>query len=100
MKDKLKDVALRALKTFWQTALASIMVSAPEIVELIPSGWAALKPVLVSAGVAAIAAGLSAVWNGVIAPFIEKLKSSNVTEEEITEDVITDGGDESVDEGQ
>ena len=74
MKEKVKDVLIRAGKTFWQAMLATIVVAMPEIVELIPEGWVAVQPVLVSAGVGAVAAGLSAAYNGVIAPAIEKLK--------------------------
>ena len=78
-----KDIAIRALKTLWQATLASIMVAIPEIVELIPQGWAALKPVLISAVVGAIAAGLSAMYNGVIKPIVEKLQ---ITETEQSND--------------
>ena len=74
----IKEVFLRALKTFWQTTAASLMVEMPSIVELIPSGWAALKPVIISVVVGAIAAGLSAAWNGVLAPIFEKYKNGGV----------------------
>lgn len=76
MKEKLKDIGIRAFKTFWQTALASFIIAMPEFIELIPD-WAALKPALVSVGVGALAAGLSAAYNGVIKPTIEKLKNRN-----------------------
>lgn len=79
--EKIKDVAIRALKTLWQATLASLLVSAPQIAELIPQGWTALKPVLISAVVGAIAAGLSAMYNGVIKPIIEKYKPSEVKKE-------------------
>ena len=75
MKEQVKDVVIRALKTFWQSTLATLLITIPEIVELLPSGWKALQPVLISAGVGAIAAGLSAAYNGVILPFINKLKA-------------------------
>jgi hypothetical protein len=75
MKEKIKDIAVRAGKTFWQAMLATALVAFPEIVELIPSGWEALKPVLISAVVGAIAAGLSATYNGVIAPIIDKVNA-------------------------
>lgn len=94
MNRKLKDVLIRAGKTFWQAALASLAVAIPEIIDLIPNGWEALIPVLVSAGVGALAAGLSAVYNGVIAPMINKAK--------LNKDVVLEenGGDPSVDEGK
>ena len=88
MKEKIKDVAIRALKTLWQTTLASLVVALPEIIELIPSGTDALIPVAVSAGIGALAAGLSAAWNGVIAPILDKYKAK------------TSGGDVSVDESK
>lgn len=75
MNLKVKDVLIRAGKTFWQASLASLVVTIPEIIDLIPNGWDAVIPVLVSAGVGALAAGLSAVWNGVVAPMLNKLKN-------------------------
>ena len=74
MKEKMKDVLIRAGKTFWQATLASIVVVMPEIIELVPAGWEVLKPVLISAGVGAVAAGLSATYNGVLAPILDKMK--------------------------
>ena len=74
MNEKVKDVLIRALKTFWQAGLASLCIAIPEIIELIPSGWNAVVPVLVSAGVGAVAGGLSAAYNGVIKPLLEKHK--------------------------
>ena len=74
MNEKLKDILIRALKTFWQASLAAIVVAIPEIVDLVPQGWQAIKPVLISAGIGAIAAGCSAVYNGLIKPFADKHK--------------------------
>ena len=71
----MKDVLIRALKTFWQAMLATLVVAIPEIVDLVPQGWGVLKPVLISAGVGAIAAGFSAAYNGVILPIINKAKA-------------------------
>lgn len=88
MKQKMKDVLVRAGKTFWQATLATVVVAMPEIVELIPAGWDALQPVLVSAFVGAIAAGLSAAYNGVLAPIIEKMNLKQ------------NGGDSSNNEGK
>lgn len=97
MKSKIKDILVRAGKTFWQAALASVAISIPEMIDLIPVGWVALKPLLVSAGVGALAAGLSAVWNGVIAPII-KLMNSN-TETAVIE-AKANGGESPVDKGE
>ena len=75
MSEKIKDIAIRAIKTFWQAALASLTVTAPQIVENLYNGWEVLKPILVSAGIGALAAGFSAAYNGVIKPIAEKLKA-------------------------
>jgi hypothetical protein len=96
MNRKLNDVLVRAGKTFWQAALASLVVAIPEIINLIPNGWDAVMPVLLSAGVGALAAGLSAVWNGVVAPMLNKLKYREVAQVE----VITDGGESPTDESK
>lgn len=66
-----KDWVIRALKTFWQAALSALLIALPEIVNLIPNGWEAMQPVLISAGVGALAAGLSALYNGLIAPHLK-----------------------------
>ena len=65
-----KDWVTRALKTFWQAALSSLIINAETIISLIPNGWDALKPVLVSASIGALAAGLSALYNGLIKPLL------------------------------
>lgn len=80
MNEKAKDVVIRAAKTFWQTALASIIFAMPQIVENLYAGWAVLKPVLVSAGIGALAAGFSATYNGVLKPLADKLKANNTKE--------------------
>ena len=79
MSEKIKDVLLRALKTFWQTALASLIFAMPEVVESIGAGWEVVKPVLISAGVGALAAGFSAMYNGVLKPLAEKLKTNTAS---------------------
>ncbi len=58
-KDKLKDIAIRALKTFVQAFLSAISVDALVGV----TDFAVFKKVLVSVLIAAAAAGISAVWN-------------------------------------
>lgn len=93
---KVRDVIIRAVKTFWQAALASLMLAIPNIIELIPQGWGALKPVLISVGVGALAAGFSAMYNGVLAPWLEKLKEREVAQIEAVEN----GGESPVDEGK
>lgn len=79
MSEKVKDVAIRAAKTFWQTALASIIISIPDIAANLGAGWEVIKPVLVSAGIGALAAGLSAAYNGALKPLADKIKANNTS---------------------
>lgn len=53
-QDKVKDVAVRSIKTFVQAFLATLSVQVVSI-----DSWDAIKPVIV----ASVAAGVSAVWN-------------------------------------
>lgn len=65
MKKDARDVAIRALKTFLEAAAAFVMakVSGAELFAMDGQMWQAI-------GISAMAAGLSAVWNGVIEPMI------------------------------
>ena len=75
MKDKIRDVLIRAGKTFWQAAAAYIVATFGT--QLAGVDWFdtdALATVLIGITVGALAAGLCAAWNGVIAPVLEKLK--------------------------
>ena len=81
MSANAKDIVTRAFKTFWQTALASVIFSMPQIIENLGAGWGALKPVIISAGVGALAAGFSAAYNGVLKPLAERLKADNTSAE-------------------
>lgn len=56
-KSGLKDVAVRAIKTFVQAFLAVLSVQVVSI-----DSWDAVKPVIV----AGIAAGISASWNAIL----------------------------------
>lgn len=76
MNDKIKDVAERALKTFWQAALASLIFAMPQINENLTAGWEVLKTVLISVAIGAVSAGFSAAYNGVLKPLAEKLKAN------------------------
>ena len=84
MSDKIKDIAIRAAKTFWQTALATLIFSMPELIENIGAGWEVLKPVIVSIGVGVLSAGFSAAYNGVLKPFADKLKANNTSVDDET----------------
>ena len=73
MKPETKDVLIRALKTFWQAALASIVAA-------LGSGAIGMEifndntwvKVLASIGIGAVASGFSAIYNGIIKPLLEK----------------------------
>ena len=73
MRPETKDVLIRALKTFWQAALASIVAA-------LGSGAIGMEifndntwvKVLVSIAIGAVASGFSAIYNGIIKPFLDK----------------------------
>ena len=64
----MKDIAIRALKTFWQAAIAYLVASLGTGVDLFEGE--ATKGLLIGA----LAAGISASWNGVVQPRLNKLK--------------------------
>lgn len=74
-----KDVAIRAMKTFWQSSLAylvatfSTQMSRVDVFDLhdVQSVFGGLL-------VGALAAGLSASWNGVVQPILDKCKGGDV----------------------
>ena len=75
--EKFKDVLIRALKTFWQASMSYLIVNIHVIADAITTdlevgGFETLKSVGLTVGVGAIAAGLSALYNGVIKPLIIK----------------------------
>ena len=67
MKDKAKDVAIRALKTFVQSSIA-YLVAAVSAVDVFDRGVA--EGLIIGA----LAAGISASWNGAIQPILNLLK--------------------------
>ena len=76
-QEKFKDVLIRALKTFWQASLSYIIINIHVIADAITTdlemgGFETLKSVGLTVGVGAIAAGLSALYNGVIRDLIVK----------------------------
>jgi len=60
-----KDVGVRAVKTFLEAAAAFLMaeIAGAELFSMGRQMWCAI-------GISAAAAGVSAVWNGVIEPLI------------------------------
>ena len=82
--EKLKDIALRALKTFIQSFVSLFVAGLAGVDFTGEALWDTLISLAISAGAAAV----SAVWNGVISPLVEKLKG---TSEDTDSD---DAGDE------
>lgn len=63
-----KEVSVRAVKTFWQAAIAYLVATFGTGVDLFE------REVIGGILVGALAAGLSATWNGVVQPVLEKYK--------------------------
>lgn len=70
MSEKTKDVLIRAMKTFWQAALAYLLADV-SVLQAALTDWSTGKQVLISLAVGAAAAGASAVYNGLIKPLLE-----------------------------
>ena len=69
----MKDVSMRALKTFWQSVLAYIVATlGTQGVEVFE------REVICGLLIGALAAGISASWNGVIQPVIDRYKGGAV----------------------
>ncbi len=73
-KEKIKDVLIRALKTFIQ-AFVSIAIAQLAGVNFIEGEN--LMNVLIGIAVSAGAAGVSAVWNGVLSPLLNSITGGN-----------------------
>ena len=67
-----KDIAVRALKTFWQSALAYIVATLSTGADLFEG------EMIGGLIIGAIAAGLSASWNGTVQPLLDKHKGGVV----------------------
>lgn len=64
-----QDVVIRALKTFWQSAIAYLVATiGTQGVDLFE------RDMIGGLLIGALAAGLSASWNGVVQPKLNKLK--------------------------
>ena len=66
-----KDVAIRALKTFWQSAIAYLVMSLSQGIDLFE------VEVIGGLLIGALAAGISASWNGVVQPVLNRLKGGD-----------------------
>lgn len=70
-----KDVTVRALKTFWQSAIAYLVATfGTQMAGIDVFDLEALKSVLGGLLIGALAAGISASWNGVVQPKLDRLK--------------------------
>ena len=67
-----KDIAIRALKTFWQASIAYLVASLSQGIDLFEG------EVIAGLLIGALAAGISASWNGAVQPVLNKLKGGNV----------------------
>ncbi|MBQ4510678.1 MAG: hypothetical protein II984_08140 [Clostridia bacterium] len=75
MKEKLKDVATRAFKTFWQAMIAYLIATfGTQLAGVDVFDASALKNVFISLLIGALSAGISAAWNGVIQPLLDRTK--------------------------
>ncbi len=73
-KEKIKDIAIRALKTFIQ-AFVSIAIAQLAGVNFIEGED--LKNVLIGIAISGGAAGVSAVWNAVLSPLFNSITGGN-----------------------
>lgn len=68
-----RDVWVRAVKTFAQAAIADLTANLTILSGALGDS-SALRTLAISVGVGALAAGISAVWNGVISPLLQAKK--------------------------
>lgn len=67
-----KDIVIRALKTFWQSAIAYLVASLSQGADLFEG------EVIGGLLIGALAAGISASWNGAVQPVLNRLKGGDV----------------------
>lgn len=68
----MKDIAKRAMKTFWQAGIAYLVAAFGTGVDLFEGD------VIGGLLIGALAAGISAAWNGAIGPVLDKAKGGEV----------------------
>ena len=67
-----KDTVIRAVKTFWQSAIAYLVASLSQGVDLFEG------EVIGGLLIGTLAAGISASWNGAIQPVLNRLKGGDM----------------------
>lgn len=73
-----KDVAVRAVKTFWQSAIAYLVATfSTRMADVDVFDPDALKSVIGGLLIGALAAGISASWNGAVQPVLNWLKGGD-----------------------
>ena len=74
-----KDVTIRAAKTFWQSSIAYIVATiSTQMAGVDVFDPHALKSVIGSLLIGALAAGISASWNGVVQPMLDRYKGGDI----------------------
>lgn len=80
-----KEIALRAVKTFFQAGISYLVVNF-SAAALDFTDLTANRTVVISLFVAAGAAGISAAWNGVLSPLFVKSLEEDVEKEDNDDD--------------
>ncbi len=70
MNEKQKDVLIRAVRTFWQAMVAYLLADVT-VLQSALTDWPRSRHLLLTLGIGAVAAGLSAVYNALIRPWME-----------------------------
>ena len=74
-----KDVAIRAMKTFWQSGIAYLLATfSTQMGSVDVFDLHDVQSLFGSLLIGALAAGLSASWNGVVQPILDKYKGGDV----------------------
>ena len=74
-----KDVAIRAMTTFWQSGIAYLVATfSTQMASVDVFDLHDVQSVFGGLLIGALAAGISATWNGVVQPILEKYKGGDV----------------------
>ena len=74
-----KDIMVRAIKTFWQSSIAYLVATfSTQMAGVDVFDLEAMRSVVGGLLIGALAAGISASWNGAVQPMLNKLKGGEV----------------------